>query len=73
MDIEAETRRILQFVDDGNFHAAINIALSGLNASRRDQDQAFIDLRLVQGLFDLLSNVDEFVMLFGVEPEIFRV
>ena len=43
MDIEAEARRVQDFVDKGNYHAAYNIALSGLNACRRHNDQAGID------------------------------
>jgi len=43
MDREAEARQIQEFVDKGNYHAAYNIALSGLNACRRNNDQAGID------------------------------
>ena len=43
MDIEAEARRVEDFVDKGNYHAAYNIALSGLNACRRNNDQAGIE------------------------------
>ena len=43
LDIEAEADRVAEFVRRGNYHAAYNIALSGLNACRRDQDQAGID------------------------------
>ena len=48
MDIEAEAEKVQDFVDKGNYHAAYNIALSGLNACRRNNDQAgtdrFIDI-----------------------------
>ncbi len=46
MDIEAEARRVQDFVDRGNYHAAYNIALSGLNACRRINDQPGIDRSL---------------------------
>ena len=48
MDLQAETTRINEFVDKGNYHAAINIALSAMNKCRRNHDQHgtdhFIDL-----------------------------
>ncbi len=43
MDIESYKDEVLGFVDQGNYHAAINIALSGLNECRRNSDQACID------------------------------
>jgi len=39
MNIESEAENIQSFVDKGNYHAAYNIALSGLNACRRNNDQ----------------------------------
>ena len=32
-----------RFVEDGNYHAAYNIALSAMNACRRAGDQAGVD------------------------------
>ena len=57
MDIEAETQRIQQFVDRGNYHAAYNIALSGLNECRRNHDQAGIDrfIEIIRGIVDSLA------------------
>ena len=57
MDIEAEARRVQDFVDKGNFHAAYNIALSGLNACRRSNDQAGIDrfLDIIRAVVDSLA------------------
>jgi len=46
MDIKLYKDEIQGFVDRGNYHAAINIALSGLNECRRDNDQACIDQSL---------------------------
>jgi len=43
MDIKSYKEEVQGFVDRGNYHAAINIALSGLNECRRDNDQAGID------------------------------
>ena len=48
MNIESETQRIQDFVARGNFHAAMNIAISALNAARREQDQAAADHFLSQ-------------------------
>jgi len=58
MDIESYTNRIQQFVKDGNFHAAINIALSGMNECRRNDDQACTDrfLAIIRGITDTLAN-----------------
>jgi len=57
MDIEAETRRVQDFVDKGNYHAAYNIALSGLNACRRSNDQAGIDrfLDIIRAVVESLA------------------
>jgi len=56
MDIEAEIDRIQAFVDKGNYHAAINIALSCLNENRRNNDQAGINkfIVIIQGIVDTL-------------------
>ena len=43
MNIEEETKTILEFVDKGNFHAAMNIAISALNDRRRNDDQKGTD------------------------------
>jgi len=65
MDIEAEARRVQDFVDKGNFHAAYNIALSGLNACRRINDQAGVDRFL-----DIIRAVVESLAAeFGNQPD----
>jgi len=58
MDIESEAERIQGFVDQGNYHAAYNIALSGLNACRRENDQVGTDrfLKIIQGIVDSLAE-----------------
>ena len=60
MDIESETKEIQNFVDKGNYHAAYNIALSALNACRRENDQPGIDhfIGVIRGVVDSLA--DEF-------------
>ncbi len=58
MDIESYTIRIQGFVEKGNYHAAINIALSGLNECRRNGDQVCIDkfLSIIKGITDRLTE-----------------
>lgn len=60
MNIESEAERIQAFVHQGNYHAAYNIALSGLNACCRDNNQAGIDrfIEIIRGIVDALA--DEF-------------
>ncbi len=57
MDIESEAKKIQRFVLDGNYHAAYNIALSGLNACRQNNDQAGIDqfVNIIKGVVDSLA------------------
>ena len=43
MDIESETKSIYEIVDKGNYHAAMNIAISALNECRRNSNQAGVD------------------------------
>jgi hypothetical protein len=57
MDIELEAERINGFVQKGNYHAAYNIALSGLNACRRENNQDGIDhfIGIIRGVVDALA------------------
>ncbi|MBA3017815.1 hypothetical protein KKG29_05935 [Patescibacteria group bacterium] len=52
MDIESYTDKIQSFVNIGNFHAAVNIAISGLNECRRNNDQLCINkfLSIISGI-----------------------
>lgn len=52
MNSESDTDRIQSFVEDGNFHAAINIAISGMNECRRNDDQGGVDkyLRIIKDI-----------------------
>ncbi len=58
MDIEAETASIQEFVDRGNFHAAMNIAISALNECRRSSDQTGVDhcIVVIKGIADTLAR-----------------
>ena len=46
MDIEADETRIQEFVEHGNYHAALNIALSSLNECRRSCYQEGVNVFL---------------------------
>ena len=58
MNIESYKDEVQGFVDRGNYHAAINIALSGLNECRSNYDQAGIDqcLGVISGV---IQHLDE--------------
>lgn len=58
MDIEAETRFIHDFVDKGNYHAAINTAISAMNACRKIEDQAGVDhfIDVIRGIVDTMAE-----------------
>lgn len=60
MDIESENERIQAFVDKGNYHAAINLALSAMNECRRTENQAGTNqfIEIIRGIVQTLS--DEF-------------
>ena len=58
MDVDAQAKVVQGFVDKGNYHAAYNIALSGLNACRRNNDQAGIDqfIDIIKTVVDALAT-----------------
>lgn len=58
LDIESETDRIQAFVDKGNYHAAINLTLSALNACRRKHNQVGIDhfIEILKGIVQTLAE-----------------
>ena len=58
MDTESEKDRIQDFVDKGNYHAAINIALSAVNEGRRNNDQAGVDefIDIIKGIVQTLAE-----------------
>ena len=57
MDIESKAKEVQRFVQEGNYHAAYNIALSGLNACRQNNDQAGIDefINIIKAVVDSLA------------------
>jgi len=58
VDIESETRFIQDFVDKGNYHAAINTAISAMNACRKETNQAGIDhfLDVMKGIINTMAE-----------------
>ncbi len=58
MDIDSEAKIIQSFVDKGNYHAAYNIALSGLNACHRGNDKAGIDqfINIIRDIVESLAS-----------------
>ena len=58
MNIESETKIIQEFVVKGNYHAAMNIAISALNESRRSKNQAGIDdfLGVIKGIANTMAE-----------------
>ena len=62
MDIENEVKIIDDFVTKGNFHAAMNIAISALNDCRREDNQTGVDIfievinKIAQSISDKFGN-----------------
>lgn len=58
MDIEAEEKTIREFINKGNYHAAMNLAISAMNACRRLDDQQGIDyfIELIGEITDTLAE-----------------
>ena len=58
MDIEAETTIINEFVSKGNYHAAMNIAISAMNECRRDNQQAGVNhfLNVIKNIADSMTQ-----------------
>lgn len=63
MDIKSYQDEVQGFVDRGNYHAAFNIALSGLNACQREHDQTGVD----QCLSVIEEVIQHLVEEFGSE------
>jgi len=59
MNIESEIKIIQEFVDKGNYHAAMNISISALNECRRNKNQPGIDsfLDVIKGIADTMTEV----------------
>ena len=60
MDIQAEKSSIQTHLDKGNYHAAINLAISAMNECRRNEDQAGVDefIEFIRGIVERMA--DEF-------------
>jgi len=58
MDIDSHVNKVQKFVQRGNYHAALNIALSGLNECRRNDDQVGVDtfLGVIEGMAKALAH-----------------
>ena len=58
MDIKSETIRVEEFVEKGNYHAAINIAISAMNECRRNHDQEGTDhfLGVINGVVKTMAG-----------------
>ena len=58
MELENETTRINEFASLGNYHAAINLALSAMNECRRNQDQQGVDhfINLIKQLTEKINE-----------------
>ena len=58
MNFESYQEEVEAFVSRGNYHAAINVALSALNACRRAQDQSGVDqcLAVIEGVIQQLAR-----------------
>ena len=71
MDFDAEKAEIQQHVEAGNYHTAINIAISAMNAHRRNSDQVGVDhfLAVIQEIVDTMKG--EFRWAKNVKPEYF--
>ncbi len=60
MDIESETTHIQEHIDKGNYHAGINLAISAMNACRREEYQEGVDTFLAM-MKDIVNTMaDEF-------------
>jgi hypothetical protein len=58
MDIEATINDIQSHIDRGNYHAGINIAISGMNEGRRNNNQACVDtfLDVINGIVKRMTE-----------------
>lgn len=59
MNIEAYREKVRGFSRRGNYHAALNVALSGLNECRRSNDQAAVDqcIDMIREVVETLAEV----------------
>lgn len=58
MEIQSETARIQGFIDKGNYHAGINLAISAMNECRREENQGGVDhfLDMIKGIANTMAE-----------------
>lgn len=58
MNFKSYSDQILKFVEESNYHAALNIALSGLNECQGNNDRLCVDkfLSLIKGVSFMLAQ-----------------
>ncbi len=58
MDDTSYTEKIQKFLRIRNYHAAVNIAISGLNECRRNDDQAGVDkfVSIIKGISRTIAH-----------------
>ena len=54
MNAKSSTDEIQRHVKNGNYHAALNLALSGLNECRRNDDQTGVD-----NFIDIIKDITQ--------------
>jgi len=69
MNVESYKDEVQGFVSRGNYHAAINVALSGLNECRRKGDQVGID----QCLSVIRDVIQQLAEEFGSKEYLARI
>ena len=59
MNIEAYREKVRGFAARGNYHAALNVALSALHECRRSNDQGAVDqcIGIIREVVDTLAGV----------------
>jgi hypothetical protein len=58
MDIKSEKESINTHLDKGNYHAAINLAISAMNECRRNKDQAGVD-EFIEFIRNIVDKLDQ--------------
>ncbi len=58
MNIESEKENIWGHVDKGNYHAAINLAISAMNECRKNDNQEGVDIFIafIREIIDVMDN-----------------
>ena len=58
MDMTSYTDKIKKFLKIQNYHAAVNIAISGLNECRRNDDQCGVDkfVSIIKGIAQTMAH-----------------